>query len=203
MCMACCSGAAPDPRRDDGGKLLGSAAQPGAGCVVQCTRSPATGAGCDGGESAADAVSAAPPWCSVVVGRGHGCGQRTRERRWRRGCHVSSVIAFGYSFEEDMATSSRRSSSARSPRASPQQSRVRTARAREVGGGGGARGGDSRGGDGGGRGRRRHGLAEREGRAGGRGDRCGGGGHRRRRGAARRRAWRRAAHPSCTDRWAR
>ena len=100
VCMACCSGAAPDPRRDDGGKLLGSAAQPGSGCVVQCTRSPATGAGCDGGESAADAVSAAPPWCSVVVGRGHGCGQRTRERR-RRGCHVSSVIALGYSFEED------------------------------------------------------------------------------------------------------
>ena len=101
VCMACCSGAAPDPRRDDGGKLLGSAAQPGSGCVVQCTRSPATGAGCDGGESAADAVSAGPPWCSVVVERGHGCGQRTRERRWRRGCHVSSVIALGYSFEED------------------------------------------------------------------------------------------------------
>ena len=39
VCMACCSGAAPDPRaatsRDDGGKLLGSAAQPGAGCGVR------------------------------------------------------------------------------------------------------------------------------------------------------------------------
>ena len=86
-----------------GGKLLGSAAQPGAGCG---TRSPATGAGCvgaicEGAICVADAISAAPPWCSVVVGRGHGCGQRTRERRWRRGCHVSSVIAFGYSFEED------------------------------------------------------------------------------------------------------
>ena len=62
-----------------GGKLLGSAAQPGAGCG---TRSPATGAGCvgaicEGAICVADAISAAPPWCSVVVGRGHGCGQRT------------------------------------------------------------------------------------------------------------------------------
>ena len=33
----------------------------------------------------------------AVVGRGHGCGQRTRERRWRRGCPVSSVIRmYGY-----------------------------------------------------------------------------------------------------------
>lgn len=76
VCMACCSGAAPDPRaatsRDDGGTLLGSAAQPGAGCGVRCTRSPATGAGCDGAVCegavcAADAISAAPPWCSVVA----------------------------------------------------------------------------------------------------------------------------------------
>ena len=56
-----------------GGKLLGSAAQPGAGCGVRCTRSPATGAGCvgavcEGAVCAADAISAAPPWCSVVVG---------------------------------------------------------------------------------------------------------------------------------------
>ena len=51
----------------------GSAAQPGAGCGVRCTRSPATGAGCvgavcEGAVCAADAISAAPPWCSVVVG---------------------------------------------------------------------------------------------------------------------------------------
>ena len=67
-CMACCSGAAPDSRaatsRDDGGKLLGSAAQHGAGCGVQCTRSAATGAGatgagCEGAVCAADAISAA------------------------------------------------------------------------------------------------------------------------------------------------
>ena len=69
-----------------GGKLLGSAAQPGAGCVVQCTRSPATGAGCDGGESAADAVSAAPPWCSVVAW----LWAAHRERRGEV-CPVSSV----------------------------------------------------------------------------------------------------------------
>ena len=51
----------------------GSAAQPGAGCGVRCTRSPAMGAGCvgavcEGAVCAADAISAAPPWCSVVVG---------------------------------------------------------------------------------------------------------------------------------------
>ena len=35
---------------------------------------------------AADAVSAAPPWCSVVVGRGH--AQRTREWLEERGCRL-------------------------------------------------------------------------------------------------------------------
>ena len=95
VCMACCSGAAPriraQPRAEMmGGKLLGSAAQPGAGCGVRCTRSPATGAGCvgavcEGAVCAADAISAAPPWCSVVVGRGHGCGQRTERGDSRRG----------------------------------------------------------------------------------------------------------------------
>ena len=69
VCMACCSGAAPriraQPRAEMmGGKLLGSAAQPGAGCGVRCTRSPATGAGCvgavcEGAVCAADAISAA------------------------------------------------------------------------------------------------------------------------------------------------
>ena len=47
------------------------------------------GAGCDGAESAADAVSAPPSGTCEVVGRGH--GQRTRERRWRRGCRPFST----------------------------------------------------------------------------------------------------------------
>ena len=65
--------------------LLVPGTQHGAGCGVQFVRSEerdgarVAGAGCDGAESAADAVSAAPPWCSVAVGRGH--GQRTRGDR--------------------------------------------------------------------------------------------------------------------------
>ena len=77
MRVLCCSGAAPDlcaaTSRDDGGKLLGSAAQHGADCGVQCTRSAATGVGvtgasCEGAACAADALSVAPrlrgagPW---------------------------------------------------------------------------------------------------------------------------------------------
>ena len=69
----------------------GSAAQPGAGCGVRCTRSPATGAGCvgavcEGAVCAADAISAAPPWCSVVAW----LWAAHRERRGEV-CPVSSV----------------------------------------------------------------------------------------------------------------
>ena len=69
VCMACCSGAAPRIRAQPRAEGLwvhswGSAAQPGAGCGVQCTGSPATGAGCvgavcEGAVCAADAISAA------------------------------------------------------------------------------------------------------------------------------------------------
>ena len=74
-----------------GGKLLGSATQYGAGWGVRCTRSPATGTGCDGAVCegavcAADAISAAPPWCSVVAW----LWAAHRERRGEV-CPVSSV----------------------------------------------------------------------------------------------------------------
>ena len=75
MCMACCSGAAPDPHaatsRDYGGKLLGSTAQRGAGCGVQCTRSAATGGECERAVCADGAISAtiryAPPQGKAVL----------------------------------------------------------------------------------------------------------------------------------------
>jgi hypothetical protein len=75
VCMACCSGAAPDPHaatsRDYGGKLLGSTAQRGAGCGVQCTRSAATGGECERAVCADGAISAtiryAPPQGKAVL----------------------------------------------------------------------------------------------------------------------------------------
>ena len=84
-----------------GGKLLGSAAQPGAGCGVRCTRSPATGAGCvgavcEGAVCAADAISAAPPWCSVVAWPWLWAAHRERRLEERCAPSARSVIAFGY-----------------------------------------------------------------------------------------------------------
>ena len=81
-----------------GGKLLGSAAQPGAGCGVRCTRSPATGAGATRGSrmrgmrercgrrlrssSVVQCGGGAWPWLWAA---------HPRDAMEERGCHVSSV----------------------------------------------------------------------------------------------------------------
>ena len=68
--------------------LLACATQHGTSCGVQVCEGVGSrgvaGAGCDGAARVADAVSAAPPSGKCGGGAWHGCGQRTRERRWRR-----------------------------------------------------------------------------------------------------------------------
>ena len=84
MCTAvlpCCPDSHATLTPEAVGKLLVPATQHGTGCGVRFLKESGAGvagAGCDGAARAADAVSAAPPWRSAVVGRVH--GQRTRER---------------------------------------------------------------------------------------------------------------------------
>ena len=68
--------------------LLVPATQHGTSCGVQFVEESGAGvagSGCDGAARAADAVSAAPHLRRSSAAVGHGCGQRTREGRWRRG----------------------------------------------------------------------------------------------------------------------
>ena len=70
----------------------GSATQHDAGCGVQVCEGVGSRGSLEPGAMEQRALRTPSPLLlpreRVVVGRGHGCGQRTREMRWWRGCRL-------------------------------------------------------------------------------------------------------------------